>query len=133
MPDAPGSSPKQSAPPVAAAAHPASRDSGSDQTPPPDQPPQATTLPLLSLSLGTLSVVLLALVLVFATKVSTRDKTLTQNQNRAEQHEAATTLLRAQLDKPAPRRRSLWARPSRQIRPPQAPGPGAWRASALPR
>ena len=46
---------------------------------------------------------------------------------------AAVASLRAQLDKPAPRRRSLWARPSRQVRPAQAPGPGAWRASALPR
>ncbi|MFM1965772.1 MAG: Acyl-CoA carboxylase epsilon subunit [Actinomycetota bacterium] len=46
---------------------------------------------------------------------------------------AAVASLRAQLDDPAPRTRSLWARPSRQIRPPQTPGPGAWRASALPR
>jgi Acyl-CoA carboxylase epsilon subunit len=29
--------------------------------------------------------------------------------------------------------RSLWARPARNIRPPMGPGPGAWRASGLPR
>lgn len=30
------------------------------------------------------------------------------------------------------RRRSLWADPSRLVRRPAAPGPGAWRASAFP-
>jgi len=46
---------------------------------------------------------------------------------------AAVATLRAQLDGPKPKPRSLWARPSRRIRPPLTPGPGAWRASALPR
>ncbi|MGA0009677.1 MAG: acyl-CoA carboxylase epsilon subunit [Candidatus Nanopelagicales bacterium] len=46
---------------------------------------------------------------------------------------AAIASLRAAIDPPRTRSRSLWSRPSRQIRPPQAPGPGAWRASALPR
>ncbi len=46
---------------------------------------------------------------------------------------AAVATLRAQLDGPKPKPRSLWARPSRQSRPPLAPGPGAWRASSLPR
>ena len=46
---------------------------------------------------------------------------------------AAVATLRAQLEPPKRTQRSLWARPSRQTRPPQSPGPGAWRASALPR
>jgi hypothetical protein len=46
---------------------------------------------------------------------------------------AAIASLRAEMETPRRAPRSLWARPSRQIRPPQAPGPGAWRASALPR
>ena len=46
---------------------------------------------------------------------------------------AAVASLRAQIEQPSARPRILWARPSRQVRPPQAPGPGAWRASALPR
>jgi hypothetical protein len=29
--------------------------------------------------------------------------------------------------------RSLWAKPSRNIRPPLGPSPGAWRASGFPR
>jgi hypothetical protein len=33
----------------------------------------------------------------------------------------------------APEQFSLWARKSRQVRPAQRPGVGAWRASALPR
>ena len=46
---------------------------------------------------------------------------------------AAVARLRAQLEEPQPKPRSLWARPSRRIRPPLTPGPGAWRASSLPR
>ncbi|MFZ8978896.1 MAG: acyl-CoA carboxylase epsilon subunit [Candidatus Nanopelagicales bacterium] len=46
---------------------------------------------------------------------------------------AAIASLRASLEPPRPQARSLWARPSRQVRPRQSPGPGAWRASALPR
>ncbi|MBM3687392.1 MAG: acyl-CoA carboxylase subunit epsilon [Actinobacteria bacterium] len=46
---------------------------------------------------------------------------------------AAIASLRASLPGEARRPRSLWARPSRQTRPPLSPGPGAWRASALPR
>ena len=46
---------------------------------------------------------------------------------------AAIASLRAELDQPARRPRSLWSLPSRQTRPPLSPGPGAWRASALPR
>lgn len=34
---------------------------------------------------------------------------------------------------PAPRPRSTWAAPQRRVRTPHAWGPGAWRASALPR
>jgi hypothetical protein len=34
---------------------------------------------------------------------------------------------------PAPRARSTWAAPQRRVRTPHAWGPGAWRASALPR
>ncbi|MCP2260439.1 Acyl-CoA carboxylase epsilon subunit [Streptoalloteichus tenebrarius] len=33
----------------------------------------------------------------------------------------------------APRPRSAWADPARRLRQPLRPGPGAWRASALPR
>jgi hypothetical protein len=33
---------------------------------------------------------------------------------------------------PAPKRRSLWGQPAAGIRRPLQPGPGAWRASALP-
>jgi hypothetical protein len=32
-----------------------------------------------------------------------------------------------------PRRPSEWGSPRRSLRPPHAPGPGGWRASALPR
>lgn len=39
---------------------------------------------------------------------------------------------RAHTD-PDPVARSLWAAKSRLVRPPLRPGPGAWRASALPR
>lgn len=46
---------------------------------------------------------------------------------------AAVAHLRAKIEEPAAKPRSLWARPSRRIRPPLTPGPGAWRASALPR
>ena len=46
---------------------------------------------------------------------------------------AAIASLRAEMEPPRTRTRSLWARPSRQVRPAQAPGTGAWRASALPR
>jgi len=46
---------------------------------------------------------------------------------------AAIASLRASLPGKARRPRSLWARPSRQTRTPLSPGPGAWRASALPR
>jgi len=35
--------------------------------------------------------------------------------------------------RPAPRPRSSWADPVRSLRTPLHPGPGAWRASALPR
>ncbi|HET7174327.1 MAG TPA: acyl-CoA carboxylase subunit epsilon [Nocardioidaceae bacterium] len=35
--------------------------------------------------------------------------------------------------RPAPRPRSPWSAPARRVRPRLAPGPGAWRASALPR
>jgi len=34
---------------------------------------------------------------------------------------------------PAPRRPSEWSRPARRLRTPHHPGPGAWRASGLPR
>nr|WP_218849176.1 acyl-CoA carboxylase epsilon subunit [Nocardioides perillae] len=34
---------------------------------------------------------------------------------------------------PAPRRTPEWSRPARGLRQPLTPGPGAWRASALPR
>ncbi|MFM9136524.1 MAG: acyl-CoA carboxylase epsilon subunit [bacterium] len=46
---------------------------------------------------------------------------------------AAVARLRSQIEEPRAKARSLWARPSRRIRPPLTPGPGAWRASALPR
>jgi hypothetical protein len=46
---------------------------------------------------------------------------------------AAVASLRAAIDSPRVRSRSLWARPSRQTRPSLTAGPGAWRASALPR
>jgi len=46
---------------------------------------------------------------------------------------AAIARLRAQIDPPRRQPRSTWARPSRQIRPLLTPGPGAWKASALPR
>lgn len=46
---------------------------------------------------------------------------------------AALTCLRTRVDADPLRMRSLWARPSRQIRPSLNPGPGAWRASTLPR
>ena len=46
---------------------------------------------------------------------------------------AAVAALRAAIDPPARKPRSLWSLPSRQTRPPLSPGPGAWRASALPR
>lgn len=45
----------------------------------------------------------------------------------------AVTRLQMRVDADPPRARSLWARPSRQIRPSLNPGPGAWRASTLPR
>ncbi|MCH1866412.1 acyl-CoA carboxylase subunit epsilon [Nocardioides sp. CFH 31398] len=34
---------------------------------------------------------------------------------------------------PAPRRPSEWSRPARRLRTPHQAGPGAWRASGLPR
>jgi hypothetical protein len=34
---------------------------------------------------------------------------------------------------PAPRRTPAWSRPQRLVRSTPAPGPGAWRASGLPR
>ncbi|MBU6310932.1 MAG: hypothetical protein KGN38_00210 [Actinomycetales bacterium] len=46
---------------------------------------------------------------------------------------AALTVMRETRAKAARRRRSLWSLPSRQTRPRLSPGPGAWRASALPR
>ena len=46
---------------------------------------------------------------------------------------AAVASLRSSLDPPERNSRSLWALPSRQTRPPLSPGPGAWRASSLPR
>ena len=46
---------------------------------------------------------------------------------------AAIATLRAGLDRPTRTPRSLWSLPSRQTRPPLSAGPGAWRASSLPR
>ncbi|MBM3689478.1 MAG: acyl-CoA carboxylase subunit epsilon [Actinobacteria bacterium] len=45
---------------------------------------------------------------------------------------AALAVMREARAKIARRQRSLWSLPSRQTRPPLSPGPGAWRACALP-
>ena len=45
---------------------------------------------------------------------------------------AALTALRAPSDAPAPQR-SLWSSRARNTRPAARPGPGAWRASMMPR
>jgi len=46
---------------------------------------------------------------------------------------AAVASLRASIDPPQRKPRSLWALPARQTRPRLGFGPGAWRASSLPR
>jgi hypothetical protein len=52
---------------------------------------------------------------------------------------AAVTVVLAALARPAVvqadrgGQRSAWSDPSRMLRPPVSPGPGAWRASGLPR
>jgi hypothetical protein len=49
---------------------------------------------------------------------------------------AALTVVVATLSAPAPSvgpTRSLWADPAHRLRTPPRPGPGAWRASGLPR
>ncbi|MQA14007.1 MAG: acyl-CoA carboxylase subunit epsilon [Pseudonocardiaceae bacterium] len=49
---------------------------------------------------------------------------------------ALTAVLAATASQPAPeppRPRSAWGDPARRLRTPLHPGPGAWRASALPR
>jgi hypothetical protein len=45
---------------------------------------------------------------------------------------AALTALRSPGDSPAPQR-SLWSSRARNTRPATRPGPGAWRASMMPR
>ena len=53
----------------------------------------------------------------------------------AEELAALVTVLAARAAAPRPpdRHRSLWRDRSRNIRPPLGAGPGAWRASGLPR
>ena len=62
--------------------------------------------------------------------------TIVSGQPTPEETAAVTVVLTALLSQPAPEARpapSQWSDRSRFLRAPVTPGPGAWRASALPR
>ncbi len=96
MPDINSSSPTKTALPVPIATKAQPGDSGSDQTDDHPVPPPKGSF--WAIGFGVLALILGLIAAAYRSAISDRDTTIAQDKNRADQHEAATVLMQAQLD-----------------------------------